>query len=93
VLGRFPDAPRLRREAVMASDFGELDRAVNALETTLHDAWENDRPLREVEIVRPISFYLAVSGTPEWGPITDKPGAFSLSSYEGPFVSASLSPD
>jgi hypothetical protein len=91
VLGRFPDPPRLRREAVLASDLGELDRAVDALEATVAGAWENDRPLREVENGNAKCFYLDLPGTPAWAPITEEIGVFSLYSREGPFVSATSS--
>ena len=68
VLGCFPDPPKLQREAVLASNLGELDHAVKAFEVTLDDAWENDRPLREVQNARAVSFYLDLPGTTEWGP-------------------------
>jgi hypothetical protein len=91
VLGRFPDTPQLRRDAVIASDLVELDRAVKLLQATVSTAWATDSLVHEVESARPISFYLDLPGTPEWIPITQQPGVHALSSHGGPFVSASSS--
>jgi hypothetical protein len=90
VLGPFPDPPRLRRSLLLASDFGDLEQATDALEATVSDAWSNDRQLRDVASARAVTFYLDLPGTPDWSPVAEAPGVFSLCSREGPFVTGTV---
>jgi hypothetical protein len=85
-LGHFPDAPRLRRDLVVSSGYGDVAAQVASLESTLADAWTNDSLVSVVEAGEPVTFYLDLPGTPGWDPLASARGAFRISSKSGPFV-------
>jgi hypothetical protein len=86
VLGRFPDAPRLRRDLVVNSSCGDLSTRVACLEALLADAWSNDLPVQPADTGEVVAFYLDLPNTAAWEPLASTPGAFGISSRGGPFV-------
>lgn len=69
LLGRFPSAPALRRELVLAVTRGERRAELDAIDACLSRHLEADWPLsvvRPPRDVQPVELWIDVPGTPGW---------------------------
>jgi hypothetical protein len=74
VLGRFPEAPVLRKEIVLASHPGERTDRCRDLDRLLAGVERSDLAVDvSPSASTVISFYLDLPGTPEWQPIAQSP--------------------
>ena len=79
ILGRFPDAPSVRKEAVIAIDRGDRDEHLERLGRLLRQAWERPHALVSCAEVERLEFYLDLPGHPAWSPLVKCGEAWGLS--------------
>ena len=74
VLGRFPEAPKLKRQAILAVSDGQLDEHCDRLQQFIDDHVDSTVVVTAVDHsdLIPVEFHLDGPGLPSWQPIASR---------------------
>jgi hypothetical protein len=79
ILGKFPEAPRLREDALLAVDRGDLADCREALVGLIHQGWSHPQALVPCSADERTSFFIDHREHPGWSPLLKSEMGWGLS--------------